>query len=84
MKIVKYETEAEAQTIIAEKVAAGMTLIEVSNITEGNFLGFAENSSEIPSTDTPKTTVELLQDENTEIKLALAELAEIVGGAANG
>lgn len=30
--------------------------------------------------DLPKTEVQKLQDENTEIKLALAELAEIVAG----
>jgi len=42
MQIVKYQTEDESQQIIADKTALGFTLIEVANITEGNFLGFLE------------------------------------------
>jgi hypothetical protein len=55
MQIVKYTTETEANKIIAEKEALGLTLIEVSNITEGNFLGFAESASELPK---EKETIE--------------------------
>ena len=40
MEIVKYETEEEAEQIKANKVAAGFVLVEIQNITEGNFLGF--------------------------------------------
>lgn len=42
MQIVKYQTEEESQQIIAAKQAQGLTLVEVANITEGNFLGFKE------------------------------------------
>ncbi len=52
MQIIKYITEQEAQEIIAEKTAQGLTLIEIANITEGNFLGFDDKPREA------KTTVE--------------------------
>lgn len=42
LEIFKYETEEEASRIKAEKEAAGFILVEVQNITEGNFLGFQE------------------------------------------
>lgn len=56
MQIVKYTTEAEAQLIIAEKTGQGLILTDVSNITEGNFLGFKE-PIEIPPV-VPQSTVE--------------------------
>jgi hypothetical protein len=49
VQIIKYTTEAEVQQIIAEKQGQGMVLVEVANITEGNFLGFKE-PDEISST----------------------------------
>lgn len=52
MQIIKYTTEQEAQEITASKTAQGLTLVEVANITEGNFLGFDDQPREA------KTTVE--------------------------
>jgi len=46
MQIVKYATEQEAQEIIAQKQKEGLVLTHVSNITEGNFLGFKERAEE--------------------------------------
>lgn len=42
MQIVKYSTEEEKQQIIEEKTNEGLVLIEIANITEGNFLGFMD------------------------------------------
>jgi hypothetical protein len=43
MQIVKYDgTTKEYDRIVAEKVAQGFTLTDVSNVTEGDFLGFKE------------------------------------------
>jgi len=45
MQIIKYDgTQAEQDRITAEKQAEGLILTHVSNVTEGNFLGFMENS----------------------------------------
>lgn len=77
MIIIKYETEEDAQRIIAEKQAEGYTLVEVQNITEGNFLGF-EEPGWVPPEIPPDVTEQIqeLQNENTDLKLAIAELAE--------
>lgn len=71
MLIVKYETEEEAAQIIEVKQGEGYTLVEVQNVTEGNFLGFQE-----PGWTPPTEVIEKLQNENTDLKLAIAELAE--------
>lgn len=42
MEIVKYETEEERQEIINKKNKEGFTLIEIQNVTDGNFLGFID------------------------------------------
>lgn len=53
MQIVKYQTEEESQKIIAEKTAQGLILIAVSNVTEGNFLGFKEPYENTTAEKTP-------------------------------
>lgn len=40
MVIIKYENESEVQGIIGTQTALGMHLVAVSNVGEGNFLGF--------------------------------------------
>lgn len=41
MQIIMYDgTQEEYDTIVAEKTSQGLTLTNVQNITEGNFLGF--------------------------------------------
>ena len=49
MQIIKYLTEEEAQQIIVGEVALGFALIQVSNVTEGNFLGFLEPNEQLPA-----------------------------------
>ncbi|MNP28570.1 hypothetical protein D3C76_1215400 [compost metagenome] len=63
MIIIKYETEEEAEQIIYEKQEDGFTLVEVTNITEGNFLGF--QGSEWTPSIYPKPLEERI-NENTE------------------
>ncbi|AEY64838.1 hypothetical protein [Clostridium sp. BNL1100] len=60
MIIIKYTTEEEGQQIIADKTSQGYTLIEVQNITEGNFLGFLEPNETLPEKD--KTELQVLQE----------------------
>lgn len=43
MKIYMYKTNEDAQEIITRETANGLILTEVSNIEEGNFLGFSDN-----------------------------------------
>ena len=43
MQIIKYNgTKEEQDKIITEKTSKGLTLTDVSNVTEGNFLGFKD------------------------------------------
>jgi hypothetical protein len=59
MKIIKYVEESKIQSIIDEQTALGFKLVEVSNIGEGNFLGFDDRDI----TPTEKTPIEVqLQD----------------------
>lgn len=60
MIIIKYTTEEEVELIIAEKTSQGYTLVEVQNITEGNFLGFLEPNETLP--ENAKTETQKLQD----------------------
>ncbi|MGG6314100.1 hypothetical protein [Paenibacillus macerans] len=75
MLIIKYETEEEAEQIIYEKQKDGFTLVEVSNITEGNFLGFQEPGWTPP---TPEETLfdklTALEQSDAENKQAIADL----------
>jgi parvulin-like peptidyl-prolyl isomerase len=48
MIIIKYEDENEVQTIIDAQTALGFHLIAVSNVKEGNFLGFDDRNEPIP------------------------------------
>lgn len=44
MKIIKYDgTEQSKELIVNEQENNGFTLTAISNITEGNFLGFMDN-----------------------------------------
>lgn len=75
MIIIKYASEEEAHRIISEKTSEGYTLAEVQNITEGNFLGFKEPNE--PENEAPLIEeLNNLKIENTELKLAMADLAE--------
>lgn len=85
MQIVKYQTEGEAQIIIAKKMAEGMTLTHISNVTEGNFLGFMENPSQPPTPievrleemETKLDSIIIKQDEIKAVQIA-AKSIEII------
>ncbi len=77
MQIVQYTTEEEANQIISEKEAQGLILIEIANITEGNFLGFAENPNEIPKN--PENPVKILQKIVQEQQEQIDQLTIILG-----
>lgn len=78
MIIVKYETEEEAQQIIAEKTAQGLFLVEMANITEGNFLGFDDSPLKESEYNTIYTNIPA--EEIEAIKQSIAELTIILGG----
>lgn len=82
MQIVKYTTEEEAQQIIDEKIAQGFVLVEVANITEGNFLGFKEPSEINSSNNIPlEQQIAELKEQNLILMDAIATLYEtILGG----
>lgn len=68
MEIIKYSNEQEKQNIIQTKTAQGLILVEIANLTDGNFLGFMA-PSDIPE---PKTPIEQRLDA---IEAKLDELA---------
>jgi len=74
MQIIAYQTEEEKQEIIASKLSEGLLLVNVSNVKEGNFLGFTENPLKDP---TPiEQQVAQLQQDNVILMDALATTFE--------
>ena len=65
MQIIKYETETEADKIKSDKQKEGYILISVSNVKEGNFLGFAktEDLQVIPNPESTDVFEKLTQIE---------------------
>ena len=72
MVIVKYNDESEVQTIIDTQTSKGLVLVEIANISEGNFLGFDDRFVE------PKTPLDLqsLKDDNLILMDVLATMYE--------
>jgi nitrogen regulatory protein PII len=52
MIIIKYENEEEVKEIVDEQTKKGLIVVEVSNVGEGNFLGFDDRNL-IPKEKTP-------------------------------
>jgi hypothetical protein len=75
ISIVKYETEEEKQAIINSQAAEGFALTDIANITEGNFLGFDDTSSQQIIGD---TTSEKLTDIQNSIDLLLLKQEGII------
>lgn len=71
MEIIKYKNEEEKQNIIQTKTTQGLVLVEIANLTDGNFLGFMAQS-DIPE---PKTPIEQRLDA---IEAKLDQLAQKV------
>lgn len=82
MIIVKYDSEEEAEQIKAEKIAEGYTLVEIRNITEGNFLGFQEPGWQPPQYPKPiEEQIDVLIQDNNLLKAqnnALSERADFI------
>lgn len=57
MQIYKYSTQEDYDRIVAEKAAQGFILTHVSNITEGNYLGFKEPEEIKPTLDAELKTL---------------------------
>jgi hypothetical protein len=83
--LVVYDNEGfiqrqEQGSSLREPIGVPFMWVEVPN---GKYLTSIDVSTEMHTpvfADLPKSEVDLLKDDNTEIKLALAELAEIVTG----
>jgi|GEM_PF-5038157 len=75
MQIIKYTTEAEAEQIKLEKVSQGLVLVEIANITEGNYLGFDDHPREraLPIDE----QVRMLEAENQQLKNRLQTTEQI-------
>jgi hypothetical protein len=73
MQIVKYDgTQEEYDRIVAEKTGQGLTLVAVSNITEGDFLGFKEP-------DEIKEPVQTdIETDIAELKIKVDEILQIL------
>lgn len=76
MVIIKYENESEVQSIIDEQTKKGLHLVSVSNVIEGNFLGFDDRDvvPQIPNVDSNQLTMKELQDNQLIIMSAIADL----------
>ncbi len=67
MRIIAYDGKQEEQErITAEQAAEGYYLVEVQNITEGDFLGFAE--SPLQPSDPEDTDLQKLQSQVIELE----------------
>lgn len=73
MVIIKYETQDEVQALTAAQTALGMHLVAVSNITEGNFLGFDDRDVVTPIPPEQVTMQQSMADQQT-IKDGIADL----------
>ena len=78
MIIIKYENESEVEAIVAEQTSKGFHLIEVSNITEGNFLGFDDKVEVIPSIQ--PTNQEVMDMQITVLDLVVTVIENQMGG----
>jgi hypothetical protein len=80
MEIFKYNTEDEAQAIIAKQTAQGLVLSNVANITEGNFLGFMESEKVGIITNALPEQLAELKEQVLTLMDAVATLYETVSG----
>ncbi|MCT4597476.1 MAG: hypothetical protein N4A50_06310 [Vallitalea sp.] len=71
MLIIKYDTEQEAELIKKEKTSQGYTLVEIANITEGNFLGFDDTPIQPPNNPQPTSLEKRLEEMQSTIDLLL-------------
>jgi Asp-tRNA(Asn)/Glu-tRNA(Gln) amidotransferase B subunit len=68
VEIYKYDgSQAEYNRIVAEKTAQGFILTDVSNVTEGDFLGFKEPSEIIPPATTLDQKIEQINKKCNEV-----------------
>lgn len=68
VKFFSYSTEEEAQKIKSEQAEKGYKLVEVQNITEGDFLGFVSTDWIPPAPATPES--ERLRELEKELAVA--------------
>ena len=82
MIIIKYGNEEEMNSIIDEQSAKGLILVEVTNVTEGNFLAFDDRYVEpVMLSNIPKPIEEQLdkiKEDNLILMDALATVFEEV------
>lgn len=72
MKIMKYDNESDLQSIIDEQTALGLHVVAISNVVEGNFIGFDDRDIVPTVTPTPLET-QILEGQQT-IKDGLADM----------
>ncbi|MBU3216640.1 hypothetical protein LL033_17475 [Clostridium estertheticum] len=85
MIIIKYINESEVKAITDAQIAKGMHLISVSNVTEGNFLGFDDRDvvpTVIPNDPVQSplqlTILEALQTQILELQNKLLESEGVI------
>ena len=62
MKIIAYRTEDEKQNIIDNQKTQGFDIVGISNITEGNFLGFMDAAPTMFEVDTAPAQLTEIQN----------------------
>jgi len=81
MKIIAYNgTQSEQDRIIAEETAQGQTLVAVSNVIEGNFLGFMVSAEILQSPKLPTPIEDKIQTLEAKIDTMLLKQDEIKAG----
>lgn len=75
-RIIAYDgTYEDQQRIEKEQEAEGYILVEIQNITEGNFLGFVLKDGYVPTTPQPEETkIEKLEKRLEETNAAVNDL----------
>lgn len=84
---IQYTSEEDRARIIIEN--SSRILVEVQNIIDGNFLIFVDSLSDIIPEPTPvekqqielKTNVDLLQEENNDLKFRVTQAERLVADA---
>ncbi|MEH7522025.1 hypothetical protein V7149_01880 [Bacillus sp. JJ1503] len=71
--LLPYSHKDEIPSLVQEQKEKGLTLLEVMNITEGNFLLFG---IPIPKVPTSEERIKALEEERLGLQLALAESIE--------
>lgn len=78
MIIIKYENKSEVQGIIDSQTALGMHVVAVSNVGEGNFLGFDDRVDIQPANQEILDGQQTIKDGMADMFIAISSIPGVV------